>query len=189
MTFVLRVILNLFCSTVQPLCLRKILDYHTSNQTDVSLREAYTYAGISATTILLFMIVIHWTILQLTLLGLKVRIACSSLIFRRALKLKQSSLGKVPIGHVINLLSNDVNRFETCLPFLPHIWIAPVNLIIVTCILDFTLGHTAKCGIGVLVIFVIFQSQLFFIFRLVLMTTCLCSVLHEDAFFCQTKRC
>ncbi|XP_063925011.1 ATP-binding cassette sub-family C member 4-like isoform X1 [Zophobas morio] len=143
--------------TVQPLCLRKILDYHTSNQTDVSLREAYTYAGISATTILLFMIVIHWTILQLTLLGLKVRIACSSLIFRRALKLKQSSLGKVPIGHVINLLSNDVNRFETCLPFLPHIWIAPVNLIIVTCILDFTLGHTATCGIGVLVIFVIFQ--------------------------------
>ncbi|KAJ3651759.1 hypothetical protein Zmor_017776 [Zophobas morio] len=143
--------------TIQPFCLKKILDYYTPNQTDVSLKEAYTYAAISAATILLFTIMIHWTLLQLTLLGLKIRIACSSLIYRRALKLKQSSLEKVPIGHVINLLSNDVTRFETSITLLPHIWIAPVNLIIVTCFLDFTLGHTAICGIGVIIIFLIFQ--------------------------------
>ncbi|KAJ3651769.1 hypothetical protein Zmor_017784 [Zophobas morio] len=143
--------------TIQPFCLKKILDYHTPNQTDVSLREAYIYAAITVATIFLLMIISHWTLLQLTLLGLKIRIACSSLIYRRAFKLKQSSLEKVPVGHVINLLSNDVNRFETSVTFLPSIWIVPVNIVIVTGFLDFTLGHTAICGIGVMVIFLMFQ--------------------------------
>jgi ATP-binding cassette subfamily C (CFTR/MRP) protein 4 len=68
-------------------------------------------------------------------------------------------LGKTTIGQLVNLLSNDVNRFDICMGMLHYIWIGPLQLTIVIYILWGYFGWPCLAGIALLVLFVPFQSQ------------------------------
>ncbi|ODN02105.1 Multidrug resistance-associated protein 4 [Orchesella cincta] len=94
--------------------------------------------------------------------GMQIRVATSSLIYRKSLKLSQAAIGKTNVGQMVNLLSNDVNRFDLCVGFLHYLWIAPFQLGLVTYILWDYLGFGWTClpGVAVLVLFVPFQSQM-----------------------------
>ncbi|CAG5018055.1 unnamed protein product [Parnassius apollo] len=72
--------------------------------------------------------------LQLTqyCIGMRVRIACCSLLYRKILKLNCSGLGKTEPGQVINLMSNDVNRFDTAAQFLHYLWVMPIVVPVVS---------------------------------------------------------
>lgn len=45
-------------------------------------------------------------------IGMRARVAVSTLVFKKVLKLSKSAMNKTAIGQVINHLSNDVNRFD-----------------------------------------------------------------------------
>jgi ATP-binding cassette subfamily C (CFTR/MRP) protein 4 len=68
-------------------------------------------------------------------------------------------LGKTTIGQLVNLLSNDVNRFDICMGMLHYIWIGPLQLTIVIYILWGYFGWPCLAGVALLVLFVPFQSQ------------------------------
>lgn len=53
----------------------------------------------------------------------------------KALRLSQAALGETSPGKVVNLLSNDVNRFDWASFFLNSIWISPLLTGIVGCLL------------------------------------------------------
>lgn len=46
--------------------------------------------------------------------------------------MSQVTLGKVSTGHVINLASNDVQRFDLAFLFLHFLWISPLHLAVFT---------------------------------------------------------
>jgi len=67
------------------------------------------------------------------------------------LRLSKSAQGKTAAGQVVNLLSNDVNRFDFVTQYLHFVWITPIQTIVVTYFIWKAVGWSAL--IGVLAIF------------------------------------
>lgn len=86
--------------------------------------------------------------------GMKIRVSLCSLIYRKTLKLSQSALRETA---VVNLLSNDVNRFDLISVLLHYMWSAPL----MTIIIGYFLWQEAKWAgiIGLAVIFFIVTVQ------------------------------
>lgn len=91
--------------------------------------------------------------------GMKVRVATCSLIYRKALKLSTTALGNTSVGKVVNLLSNDVSRFDIVSVFLHSMWLAPLLTIVVGVLLFKEVGYPGL--IGMLVIAVVTPIQSF----------------------------
>lgn len=99
-------------------------------EADATNAQLYA-AGLIAVSVLT-VVYGHPYMLGLLHLGMKMRVALCSLIYRKALRLNRTSLGDTTVGQVVNLLSNDVGRFDTVLINVHYLWIAPVELIVVT---------------------------------------------------------
>lgn len=75
--------------------------------------------------------------------------------------LSQKSLGQTTIGQMVNIMTNDVNRFDGTLVFLHYLWIAPIQALVATTILLFVIGPSCLVGLGVLILFAPLQSSLY----------------------------
>lgn len=86
--------------------------------------------------------------------GMKIRVSLCSLIYRKTLKLSQTALRE---NAVVNLLSNDVNRFDLISVLLHYMWSAPLMAIIIT----YILWQEARWAgmIGLAVVFTIVTIQ------------------------------
>lgn len=103
-----------------------IIRYY-ANPTDSSTNEPYLYAGGLILCSFLNVISAHSLMLSQLNLGLKIRIAACSLIYRKSLRLSKSALINTTSGQVVNLLSNDVGRFELITMFCHYLWVGPVE--------------------------------------------------------------
>lgn len=98
--------------------------------------------------------------------GLKVRVAVCSLIYRKALRLSQTALGETSPGKMVNLLTNDVNRFHWAIFFVNSLWVSPLLTVIVGCLLWFEIGLPGLIGIVVVFTMVPMLSKAFHTFQL-----------------------
>ncbi|CAG2055410.1 unnamed protein product [Timema podura] len=143
----------------QPLLLGQLLKYFEPGST-MPKEEAYLYAGgIVIITGFSSLYYSHY-LLKTAHLGMKMRIACCSLIYRKALRLSHAALGKTNAGHVVNMLSNDVSRFDLICMFVHYLWAAPVISITITYFLWISAGWPGMIGISVVFLFVPIQEQL-----------------------------
>lgn len=92
--------------------------------------------------------------------GMKVRVACCHLIYRHSLKLSNAAIGQTTVGQMVNLLSNDVNRFDIALNYIQYLVIAPLQAIIAVFVLSYMyLGfYSTAAGSALLLLYVPFQS-------------------------------
>lgn len=72
-------------------------------------------------------VVMHYTSIYCARIGMRVRIACCSLLYRKLLRLNHVSLAKTAAGQLINLMSNDVQRFDNAAIFWHYLWIMPLQ--------------------------------------------------------------
>lgn len=119
--------------------------------------------------------------------GMKVRVAVCSLVYRKvshprslrislsdkekknaeslqqsklqSLRLSHTALGEASPGKVVNLLSNDVRRFELASLFSNAMWTAPTLTVIVTVLLFMEIGWAALLGVGVICIVAPIQGE------------------------------
>lgn len=76
------------------------------------------------------------------------------------LRLSQTALGDTPPGQIVNLLSNDVSRFDLVGKFLNALWTGPLLLCIVIVFLWHEIRYAGMVGIAIIFIVVPIQSKL-----------------------------
>lgn len=63
------------------------------------------------------------------------------------------------MGQVVNLLSNDVNRFDVASVFFHYLWLGPLETLVIAYFTYEELGVAALIGIACLLLFVPLQSK------------------------------
>ncbi|XP_060872658.1 probable multidrug resistance-associated protein lethal(2)03659 isoform X2 [Metopolophium dirhodum] len=93
-------------------------------------------------------------------IAMKIRVATCNIIYKKSLRLKSNSYDQASTGQIINLMSNDVNRFDISLLYVPFLWIGPLETIVVTYFLWQEVGVSSVFGVATLLIFIPLQIWL-----------------------------
>lgn len=105
-----------------------------------------------------YITLVHLYFFQMHKKGMQIRIACCHLVYRKALKLSHKALGQTNVGQMVNLLSNDVNRFDVYLNCVPYILVAPLQAIVCIGYMYFyNFGWPVFAGAAPLLLFIPFQ--------------------------------
>ncbi|CAG9767682.1 unnamed protein product [Ceutorhynchus assimilis] len=143
-------------SLAQPILLGQLLTYFRNN-TDLTKEDALWYAGGIAFSSLCGTLLSNQYIMGAFHYGMKIRAACCALIYRKSLRLSKTALGETASGKIVNLLSNDVSRFDLVTIFVHHMWISPLVTLIITFL---TWNDAGWAGIiGILTVFLIVPIQ------------------------------
>lgn len=68
------------------------------------------------------------------------------------LRLNKVSAGQSAAGRVVNLLSNDVSRFDLVTVLLHQLWIAPILTTLITYLIWLQVGISALAGVVTLIV-------------------------------------
>nr|AKC34055.1 ABCC3 protein [Spodoptera litura] len=146
--------------TASPLLFSQLLRYWSADS-PVD-REAAMYYAIS-------MILANWAsafmnhhgVLFCQQFGMKLRCAVGSLMFRKIMRMSNGSLGDTAAGKVVNILSNDLQRFDLSMMFLHYVWIIPLQIAAVIYLGYLQAGTAAFIGFAALIIIALpFQGGL-----------------------------
>ncbi|XP_025834705.1 probable multidrug resistance-associated protein lethal(2)03659 isoform X2 [Agrilus planipennis] len=151
---------EVFVRIGQPLALGQLIYFYKPGQKEITQAEAYWYAAAVVLCSLINVLVTHPYMQGMLHLGMKMRVASCSLIYRKALRLSKTALGQTTVGQVVNLLSNDVNRFDVAVIFAHQLWVGPLETIIVTYFMYQLVGISAVIGIFFLLMFIPLQFYL-----------------------------
>ncbi|CAF1164650.1 unnamed protein product, partial [Didymodactylos carnosus] len=173
---------------VQPLLLKEVvLNISDSSAPSYAI---YLYAiGLSLATILQAFLN-QQLFFRASRIGTQVRIAISSIIYKRVLSLQTSAVTKTTTGQVINLISNDASKFEDLGPYIYYLWGTPLETLIVFGFIWNNIGIPTLFGYAVLVLLVLIQlvfSKIFTTYRknTVKWTDERIKVIHEILVSCQ----
>ncbi|XP_036361692.1 multidrug resistance-associated protein 4 isoform X2 [Octopus sinensis] len=141
---------------IQPLLLGKLVSYFTPDS-QMTTQQAYLYGMGVVICILLSCLCNHIFFFNVQRLGMQIRIACCSLMYKKMLILDNASFNKTTTGQIVNLMSNDVNRFDQVLLYTHFFIIGPPQTVAIIIILWYILGPV--CLLGFLVLIVIIPLQ------------------------------
>nr|QNH67887.1 ATP-binding cassette transporter subfamily C member 4 X4 [Brachionus rotundiformis] len=155
MTFLLAV--EDFTKMSFPLLISQILRYFEGS---ISFFEALKFATYIAIGVTVNCVVHHPYFLELTRIGMKLRLASSGLLYKKAFKLNMSGADNQLGGQLINMLSNDGTRVEYSVYFIPHLVIAPLQSAIIIFILAYTIDISILSGLAIIILAIPLQSFL-----------------------------
>ncbi|XP_055908743.1 probable multidrug resistance-associated protein lethal(2)03659 [Eupeodes corollae] len=144
----------------QPLFLGLLVTYYSVQESPDTIVTAYLYAlGIIVCSALnvLFQ---HPYMLGTMHVGMKMRVAMCSMIYRKALRLSQNALGDTTAGQVVNLISNDVGRLDLATIFVHYLWLGPLQTIVITYLMYLQIGFSSVFGVAFMLLFLPLQAYL-----------------------------
>ncbi|KAM9766343.1 ATP-binding cassette sub-family C member 4-like [Menidia menidia] len=155
---------------IQPLLLGKIIQYFESSRPDDqrSLHMVYVYAAAMSIFTFGLTMLQHLYYYHVQRIGMKVRVAVCHMIYRKALRLSTESMCRTTTGQIVNLLSNDVNRFDEIAVHLHVLWVGPLQAVVIVVLLWNETGLSCLAGMATIALMMPVQTwfgKLFGIFR------------------------
>ncbi|XP_071488858.1 ATP-binding cassette sub-family C member 4-like [Diadema antillarum] len=135
---------------LQPILLSILVTYFSPDP-GITTLQAYLCAFGMAVCGACATIMHHPYFFNMQRLGMQIRIATSTLIFRKSLRLSNAALGQTTTGKLVNILSNDVNRFDLVMLFIHYLWIGPMQLVVLLIILYRSMGPSCLVGFTILI--------------------------------------
>ncbi|KAF5306629.1 hypothetical protein FQA39_LY08818 [Lamprigera yunnana] len=150
---------DLILRPAQIIILGYIIAYYL-DKTEKPKAIPYVYvAGLLLST-LLSVLSFQLVLMEAFHTGMDVRIMASNLIYRKSLKLSQSTCRDTTPGQIVNLLSNDVAIFDRFFAIYQLVYIGPAQVIVFTFLLYTEIGPSAFVGIIILALFIPVQGLL-----------------------------
>ncbi|XP_046984857.1 ATP-binding cassette sub-family C member 4-like isoform X1 [Schistocerca americana] len=129
----------------QPIMLGQIVEHFTQGSSMTS-GEACAYAAALCIIVFVKNCFYHHYMMLAQLVGMRIRVACCSLLYRKVLRLNRQELDQAATGQILNLMTNDVSRFDQALQFGHWIWLSVLQVIVITFCLYQYLQEAAIIG-------------------------------------------
>ena len=165
-----------FLRIVQPILLGFVIRFFANPE-----KHDFTFACLSAAGVVacsfVYVITYHPAAVLEVRTAIKARITWCTLMYKKALKLKPSAFGKTTIGQILNLMSNDVSRFDEVFLYSYlsiiesrlslqtqysiiglYMFVAPMQTIIGLYVCWLYIGWVCFIGLGILLLFIPFNS-------------------------------
>ena len=142
-------------AVAHPILVSQLLKYFNN---EISQRTAIIYGLCICLSIFLIWLVHHPYTQNATRYGMRLRIACCGLIYRKSLKLNTSTLDSKVSGRILNLLSNDAARLDLVVYYLPYFVIVPIQVAAIVYFLIKMVDMTFLAGLIIFLIYMPLQA-------------------------------
>ncbi|KAJ3345169.1 hypothetical protein HDU91_007445 [Kappamyces sp. JEL0680] len=149
---------KVFVQASQGWFLSKLLLWISTPSGDRDPNAGYYYALGIALDGFLTTILVHSEFFITIRAGMRIRVGLISTIFRKSLNLTMS--GTASTGYIVNLISNDVQRFEDLAPFVHYFWIAVLQLVVFMYLIYLEIGWSFIAPVVCFFLVIPLQSEL-----------------------------
>ncbi|XP_068140076.1 probable multidrug resistance-associated protein lethal(2)03659 [Drosophila tropicalis] len=156
---ILVALLELGTRLTAPLLLAGLIAEFTKNGNGYGL-SAQIYASLLIFTIAASVLFFHPYMMGMMHLAMKMRVAISGAIYRKAIRLSRTALGDTTSGQVVNLISNDLGRFDRAFIHFHFMWLGPLELLLSSYFLFQQIGWSSFYGTAILLLYLPFQAYL-----------------------------
>ncbi|KAF5303188.1 hypothetical protein FQA39_LY10101 [Lamprigera yunnana] len=111
---VLKLFNDLLHLIILPVAIAGLVSYF-QNPPSISKRQALTHAGVLIGYSFVAQLISHSSMMAVMHICMKMRVSCTSMIYKKSLRMSKTSLAQTTVGQIVNLLSNDVGPFQTAL--------------------------------------------------------------------------
>lgn len=145
-------------SVIQPLCLGGLVSYFAPGQTLYTKQDAYVFTLGIIVGVANNVFTFHPYMLWMQEKSLNIRSGLSGLLYKKAMSMSKAATPEGLNGKMINLMSNDLPRFEQALGFLHEVWKGPMESILFTYFMYQEIGVAAVIGTAVVLSFIPLQG-------------------------------
>ncbi|KAF5303197.1 hypothetical protein FQA39_LY10110 [Lamprigera yunnana] len=150
---------------VYPLLLGKLVAYFTPGQTEVTLNKAVICTFELVVLILVYTFFIQSYLLYIMELGLKIRVACCSLIYRKYLRINTTLMDKNVNGLILTIISKDINQIESTVDVIIFNISGLCQVVVMIYMMYIEIGLASLVGSSLLIIMIPIQGKVLIFFH------------------------
>ncbi|KAI5634801.1 ABC transporter domain-containing protein [Phthorimaea operculella] len=140
------VVVKAIVAIIRPLVFARLLTYWSVDSEMTTTEAGYYALGLISINAVTAMTQHHYNMFTRRF-SLKIKVACSALIYRKLLRVNQASIGDVAAGKLVNLLAGDMARFDLAFIFLNDLWVTPILVGVVLYLMWDMAGYAPFVGI------------------------------------------